>query len=348
MVAPVPDDDAPPATTPWAGLLPWQETAAAEAFSRRATWPHALLVTGPRGIGKEVMTRNFARSLLCESPAPNGFACGICASCGYVAAGQHPDLRLVEPIEFEDGEVKLLDAIPVGHVRSLTEWAGLTSHRGVAKVAVITPAESLNPAAANALLKTLEEPPADTYLMLVAHQPGRMPATLRSRCLRLEAPRPTAAQARAWLDARGVANAGTVLAQAGGAPLLALALADPAWQEERGVWLSALAKPKSLPAVALAARLEAGARDGRKDRLGLAIDWLAAWTADLARVSAGGEPLRNPDFGEALRGLRGAVAPVALFRYHRSLMRQRALVAHPLQPRLVAETLLFGYRDLFR
>ena len=110
----------------------------------------------------------------------------------------------------------------------------------------------------------------------------------------------------------------------------------------------ALAKPKSLSPVALAARVEAGARDERKERLGLAIDWLAAWTADLARVAAGGAPLRNPDFAAALAALAGTVAPIALFRYHRSLSRQRALVAHPLQPRLVAEALLIGYRDLFR
>ena len=81
---------------------------------------------------------------------------------------------------------------------------------------------------------------------------------------------------------------------------------------------------------------------------GSAIDWLAAWTADLARVAAGGAPARNPDFAAALRPLAAAVAPVPLFRYHRSLLRQRALVAHPLQPRLVAEALLIGYRELFR
>ena len=213
---------------------------------------------------------------------------------------------------------------------------------------MIVPAETLHVSAANALLKTLEEPPPATYLVLVAHQAGRIPATLRSRCVRLAAPRPSPEAARQWLQRHGVAEASTVLAQAGGAPLRALALAHPAWQEERSVWLSALAKPKSLPAVALAARVETGAKEERKDRLGLAIDWLDAWSADLARVVAGGEPARNPDFAEALRALAAAVAPVALFRYHRAVMRQRALVAHPLQPRLVAESLLFGYRDLFR
>jgi DNA polymerase-3 subunit delta' len=198
------------------------------------------------------------------------------------------------------------------------------------------------------LLKTLEEPPPSTYLMLVTHQPGRVPPTLASRCLRLAVPRPSADEARRWLAQQGVANAETVLAQADGAPLLALSLGDPAWQAERSVWLSALAKPGALPAVALATRIETGARDERKDRLGLAIDWLLSWTADLARIAAGGKARRNPDFDDALRSLAASVAPVALFRYHRSLEQQRVLVAHPLSPRLVAEALLFGYRDLFR
>ena len=171
--------------------------------------------------------------------------------------------------------------------------------------------------------------------------------TLRSRCLRLAAPRPSRDQATSWLAAQGVASPDAVLAQAGGAPLAALRLADPARQEERGVWLAALAKPASLPAVALASRVEAGARDERRDRLTLAIDWLAAWTSDLARVAAGGLPMRNPDFADALLALAPSVAEPALFRYHRTLAEQRALVTHPLQPRLVAESLLLGYRELF-
>jgi hypothetical protein len=130
--------------------------------------------------------------------------------------------------------------------------------------------------------------------------------------------------------------------------LLARTLADPAWQQERGVFLAALAKPRALSPVALAARVEAGPRDERKERLALVLDWLGAWTADLARVAAGGAPSRNPDFGDALAALAASVAPVPLFRYHRALLRQRALVAHPLQPRLVAEAMLIGYRDLFR
>jgi len=330
-------------------LLPWQMAAAHELLSARVAWPHALMLDGPRGIGKRALALNLARGLLCETPAADGTACGNCASCHYVAAGQHPDLQLIEPfVVDEDGEVKVQDPILIDRIRALIDWVQLTSHRGRAKVAVIVPAESMNPAAANALLKTLEEPPPSTYLILVAHQPGRVPATLRSRCRRMPAPRPEAAAAEAWLVQQGVAKPGAVLAQAGGSPLTALAMAAPDWQAERAVWMQAFARPESLSPVALAARIDAAPKDQRRERLGQAMDWALAWTADLARATAGGTPARNVDFAAAFGPLAALVAPIPLFRYHRALLRQRALVAHPLQPRLVVEAMLIGYRELFR
>jgi hypothetical protein len=102
-----------------------------------------------------------------------------------------------------------------------------------------------------------------------------------------------------------------------------------------------------MSSVALAARIDAAPRDERKARLAQAIDWLIAWTADLGRVVSGGAPMFNLDFAAPLAVLAGAVAPRSLFRYHRSLLRQRLLVAHPLQPRLVAEMVLLDYRSVF-
>jgi DNA polymerase-3 subunit delta' len=334
---------------PFAELLPWQADAAREMLSARAAWPHALMLDGPRGQGKRVLALNLARGLLCETPGADGSACGSCASCHYVAAGQHPDLQLIEPfIVDEDGEVKVQDPILIERIRALIDWVQLTSHRGRAKVAVIGPAESMNAAAANALLKTLEEPPPSTYLILVAHQPGRVPATLRSRCRRMAAPRPAATDAETWLAQQGVANPGAVLAQSGGSPLTALAMAVPEWQAERAVWMRAFARPDALSPVALAARIDAAPKDQRRERLGQAIDWALAWTSDLARAASGGVPARNIDFAAAFGPLAALVAPVPLFRYYRTLLRQRALVAHPLQPRLVVEAMLIGYRELFR
>lgn len=336
----------------WPQLLPWQEAAAASMLAGgRAAWPQSLLVTGVPGIGKMIFAVNIARALLCEAPQPVGLACGTCPSCHYVAAGQHPDLRLVEPFGPDDDDaeavtLKALDHIPIKHIRELIAWANLTSHRGGAKVAIIAPAERLHPAAANALLKTLEEPVAGTHLMLISARPGTLLPTIRSRCPRLAVPLPSATRATVWLEEHGAADPGPLLAQAGGAPLAALAAQDV--QAERAVWLAALGRPRTLAVVDRAARIERADKAERKAVLARVIDWLIAWVGDLARVAAGGEPKRNPDHASALRPLAAAVAPTALFRYHRCLLGQRDLVTHTLAPRLVAEMLLIRYRELFR
>src|SRR5258707_1171901 len=119
-------------------LLPWQRVAAATALAARSRWPHALLITGRRGIGKRGLALHFAQALLCEEPRTDGSACGRCPSCGYFAAAAHPDLRLIEPIECdEDGEPKPVDAIVVDRIRELIEFAQLSTHRQRAKVVLI-------------------------------------------------------------------------------------------------------------------------------------------------------------------------------------------------------------------
>ena len=338
-----------PARLPWLPLLPWQLDAARAALMQRASWPHALLIHGPRGMGKHALALNFAQALLCEAPRADGLACGECAGCRYAAAGQHPDLMRLEllVIDPEEGTLAVVETIGIDRVRALTEFVQLTSHRQRAKVAVIAPAERMNAAAANALLKTLEEPPPGTFLILVSDQPGRVPATILSRCRKLAAPLPAWATARAWLAAQGVAAPDLALAQAAGAPISALAYADAAVQAERRAWLAALGEPERLSVSGLAARIDAGGRDDRKARLAKVLEWLIAWTADLARIVAGGAARQNPDAAESLQRLAAQVAPIALFRYHRSLLRQRAMLAHPLQPRLVAEAVLMDYRALF-
>ena len=343
------DIEVPALSLTWPALLPWQLAVAQGALAQRATWPSALLIYGQRGIGKHALALNLAQALLCESPRADGLACGACASCRYAIAGQHPDLMRLELIEFDGdaGEFKAVDTIAIARVRALIDFVQITSHRQRAKVAVIAPAERMNAQAANALLKTLEEPPAGTYLILVADQPGRLPATILSRCRRLAAPQPTTLEARAWLAAQGVAEPAAALAQSFGAPLVAIEFADPHWQSERKVWLCALGEQRRFDVMALAARVDAGTRDGRRARLARGLDWLLGWTSDLARVAAGGAPRQNPDFAPQLEQAAGRVAPILLFRYYGSLLRQRTLLAHPLQPRSVAEAVLIDYLALF-
>jgi len=345
----VSENDAVAGALPWTPLLPWQTRVAAELLAKRDTFPHALLIHGPRGLGKHALALGLAQGLLCETPRADGLGCGTCPGCHYAIAGQHPDLMRLEllQIDEETGELEAVDHIKIDRVRGVIAALELSSHRQRARVAVIAPAERMNPEAANALLKTLEEPPAGAYLILVSDAPARLPATIVSRCRKLSAPRPSADEAKAWLDAQGVPDPELALAQAGGAPLAAFAHADPGVREERRAWVAALSDPDRLSVTILAARIDAAGKEERRARLAWVVDWLIAWTADLARVAAGGAARQNPDAARALSVLASRVAPVPLFRYHRSLLRQRALVAHPLVPRLVAEALLIDYRGLF-
>ncbi len=333
---------------PWHAPLPWHAAPLRRLLAERAQFPHALLIHGRPGIGKLAFALNLGLGLLCEAPAAAERPCGTCPGCRYAQAGQHPDLLRIELVVPDDeGGWKKVENVAIDRIRGLIEFVQLSSHRRVGKVAVICPAERMQAPAANALLKTLEEPPPSTYLLLVADQPGRLPPTILSRCRRIAAPQPTPEEALAWLAGQGIADPELPLAQAGGAPLRALEIAAELPAAERRHWLDALAQPARMSVLALGARIDALPKELRRQGLALAIEWLLGWCSDVARVAAGGAVRRNPDFAAAIAALAPRVAPLALFRYHRTLVRQRALLAHPLQPRLVAEALVADYKELF-
>ena len=344
-------DEGPSATVPepWSPPLPWQRDWLAAQLASRERRHHALLITGPAGLGKKVLALNYAQALLCESRRPDGLACGACTGCTYVAARTHPDLRVLDLYDFDDKDEAWVpvNEILVKRVRALTELMEMSTHRHGARVGVIAPAERMNASTANALLKTLEEPPPGATLVLTSSQPGRLLPTVVSRCVRVPAPFPSAEQATAWLKAQGVADPAEALAEAGGAPLAALARAGDDDRAERAAWLDALAEPDRLAPIAIGARIDAAGKDERKARLAAGLDALVDWTADLARVAAGGRAARLPAREPALAALAPRVARIDLCRYHRSVLFQRAWIAHPLQPRLVAEALLADYRALF-
>ncbi|MBI3939049.1 MAG: DNA polymerase III subunit delta', partial [Betaproteobacteria bacterium] len=145
----------------------------------RTRLPHALLLIGPEGTGKLDFATFLAQSLLCEAPAPGAEACGKCPACGWFAAGNHPDFRLVQPEALEQkaegegapDEKPSSRQIAVEQVRGLSHFIVLSPHRRGLKVILMHPAEALNVNAANALLKNLEEPPAGTLFLLVTHRP---------------------------------------------------------------------------------------------------------------------------------------------------------------------------------
>ena len=205
--------------------LPWQAKIWQQLQERRDAdrLPHALLLSGPAGTGKQQFAQAFAESLLCKAPDDDGSACGHCKACELIAAGSHPDWTVISPEE--EGK-----AIKVDQIRSLSEFTSLHAHYEGFKVVIVQPAEQMNRAAANSLLKTLEEPSDNTVLILVSANPHRLLPTIRSRCQLLPFASPSRTDALAWLSPQLQQNQDAVklLEIAAGAPLTALKLADSA------------------------------------------------------------------------------------------------------------------------
>ncbi|HET9817570.1 MAG TPA: DNA polymerase III subunit delta', partial [Rhodanobacteraceae bacterium] len=180
------------------------------------TLPHALLLCGPSGLGKRALAEAFVRARLCEAPR-EGHPCGICRRCKLLAAGSHPD-RMRVTLEENPKTHVMRKEIVVDQIRALSARLAMAGQLGGWQVAVLDPADTMNPAAQNALLKTLEEPTPASLIVLVADQPARLSATIRSRCQRLDIMVPAHVDAFAWLQTRGVEHAEAALAAAGGNP----------------------------------------------------------------------------------------------------------------------------------
>jgi DNA polymerase-3 subunit delta' len=209
--------------TPAAAPLPAPSWLGAEMATLAAAYKanrlsHGLLIHEAPGAGGDWLAKWAASLVLCQNVAQA--PCGTCRGCHSVATRQHPDLVVLQPIE-ESKQIR------IEQIRELSDELALTAHQGSYKVAVITPADTLNRFAANALLKTLEEPPARTLIMLVVTQPSRLPATILSRCQRVRVRAPGRKEAVSWLEAsRGPGDWNAVLDTLGEAPMLA-AEVDP-------------------------------------------------------------------------------------------------------------------------
>jgi DNA polymerase-3 subunit delta' len=244
------------AELPWLAE-PWSRVARALESGRM---PAGLLIVGRAGLGCARLAEAIARALLCADPAPDASACGRCAACREMDAGAHPDCLSVGLLEDKT-------QILIEQIRDLTAAMALTAGEKGVRCAIVSPADKLGTPAANALLKTLEEPPPGATLILVAESPTQLPATVVSRCLRLAVPLPEGEAALAWLDQHaGRSDWPLLLALSGGAPLAAVRLA-----EEAGDDLHAR----------LAGLLDAAA--GPRDPLAVAAEF-AAWPLERVAV----------------------------------------------------------------
>lgn len=337
-------------------LLPWQHTAWSDLQRQLATLPHAILLHGAEGIGKVAFAEALAQSLLCEQPAHSGHACQSCAACTWFKEGNHPDYRRIRPEILEDevespGEAdsektgKSAKApskeIKIDQIRALAGFVNVSTHRRGRRVVLIYPAESLNQMAANALLKTLEEPPPDSVFLLVTHRLDRLLPTIVSRCRKLAMPFPPAAQALSWLEDLQVQNPRERLAESGGAPLAAMA-GEGGGDPERFITLIkdfTAADPVSV--MKLAERLQ-------KQPMTRLVASVQRLVYDVLSFKLSGTIRYYPAASDAISLLAARSSTPALLQNARRMNERRAIADHPLSPRLFIEDMLLDLTALFQ
>lgn len=266
-------------------MYPWLTQTMNDLLARheRDRLPHALLISGQAGLGKLVLAETLAQYLLCRENT----ACGRCKTCLLMAAGSHPDFQLIQPEE-DSRQIK------IEQIRSLTDWVNQTAQMGARKVAVLNPAHAMNRNSSNALLKAMEEPPANTHLILVSDDPATLLPTIRSRCQVVSISVPDPAVAIPWLAEQGGANVDWALPLklCSGSPLHAKDRFDEAYMAKRvqlaTVWLRLFNRESDV--VSLVAEL-AKVEPGEVIELGMSM------LADVARrdLDAGENAIQNSD-----------------------------------------------------
>ncbi len=313
--------------------LPWLRNALDQA----ALLPgHALLLFGGDGRGLLELVMSHAQATLCAHDEPAARPCGRCEECHLVQTHIHPDLHVLMPaalkatLKWQGGSddeahekgTKPSQDIRIDEMRMAVDWGSRTVARARAKVMVVHPATRMNSITANALLKTLEEPPGLLKLILTARHPGDLLPTIASRCQHLHLPLPTRPEALAWLAAQGVVDAEVLLDAAGGEPVAARDMA--AQGIDARAWRDLPARVKRGDAAALAGwSVVAG------------VDALSKLCHDSMCAAAGAEPR----YFEVKVIPKGA-SWEALRQWSMELMALAAKADHPWQAALALDALV--------
>ncbi|WP_242395318.1 DNA polymerase III subunit delta' [Anaeromyxobacter oryzisoli] len=323
---------------------------------RRGTLHHAYLFGGPAGTGKARVARLVAQAANCEGgeAGPGGLpddACGRCGPCRKIERGLHPDVLVLQEErvmakagrwEPRGGRAPSKDIV-VDQVRDLVDHRlALKRFEGRRRFVIVDPADAMNPQAQNALLKTLEEPPEDTTLVLVASSPDRLLPTIRSRCLRVPfAPVPAElVEERLRAEGRGAEEARLAAALAGGSLGRALALDPEALAALRDSVLAAVALDPGDAGAWLAFAKAHGEDRAQATEL---CELLALWLRDVLAARAGGARLALAELAPATRRAAAAPAPAEVVRRRREVQRTAAALRQNGSPVLALERLLIGW-----
>lgn len=323
---------------PWQQGL-WQSVCRLAADGRL---PHALLLAAPAGMGKRRFAQALAWWRLCQRPTADG-ACGQCRSCQLLQAGTHPDLLWVSPVV--DGD-KVSQVIKIEQARAVVDFATQSAQMQGHRVIVLTPADALNTAAANALLKTLEEPGRDTLFLLLTDRPAGLLATIRSRCQLLPMPQAELARLGDWLQGQGVpaAQLQTLWSLARGAPERVVSLAAAAWFQARADVLQALqgVAERRLAPLQAASGLAALAADDQAQAWHSLLDDAVLQQIDPDRAMA------NEDLAAGLRQLGARAGSQALLQALAAVVELRRLLGTNVQAQTLLEDLWLRWASLTR
>ena len=325
-----------------ASLAPWIQRQLDSLLAQRG---HAWLLQGPSGLGQFELAEALVRAWLCDQPTPLG-ACGQCASCHGIDVHTHPDLAVLMPetemiergwplpdkaqSDIDDKKRKPSKDIRVDAMRDAIEFAQRTSGRGRGKAVLVYPAERMNPITANALLKTLEEPPGDVRFVLATDAAHQLLPTIRSRCLGHALTWPDAVEVLPWLAAQGLAGeeGAALLRAAGGRPAEALALGQAKDSAHRWAQLPRALARGDVSALADLPLPEAVAR-------------LQKLCHDLLARQHGAAPR----FFERADLPDRPLAPLALARWWQQLAQSARTAEHPLNAGLATEFLVSAARQ---
>ncbi len=319
--------------------FPWQQAlwSFLQNQKQQNALSHAFLFVGMSGVGKGYFAKQFAHSLLCQAPTAFQSACGECHQCQLLTAGNHPDYRVIMPEEAGK-------AIKIDQIRDLIENIDKTPQISHKKVIIIQPSDAMNVNAANALLKTLEEPTSSTFFILVTDRLMSLPATIRSRCQIIHFQRPKKEEAKAWLKEKldTQDHLDLLLNLAHGAPLKALELFDNQWLECRQSVFKDFCRflQGDIDFTVLSS-------DWAKKETDALISFLTSWICDLISLKqiSDFESVMNVDFIPSLKAIAKRYTIQQLYRIYDELLVLQNLQAKKiaLNPQLLFEGVLVRF-----
>jgi len=365
---------------PW--LLPLWESLDIKAF------PNAVLLNGQSGIGKFEFSIQLAKALLCESrDVTHVKPCNQCEACHWFDSSNHPDFISLVPethrkflpqgdfdiddapkkskstkddSDGEASEKKEKKNISIDEARNAIEGLSIGAHRGGNRIILIYPLEMLRSDSANTLLKSLEEPPANTIFILLADRLDRVLPTIRSRCRLLTAPRPDRFTALNWLRAQLPRISGakindvdieSIYDEQGGAPYAVFnsLVARHNKDEKDELSIAIQASRYLLQSMSQGGRISwlDAAEKTNKAQFSILLSTMQRWVSDMQSVGQGAHPRYYPKHESTLRSLAQLSHTVKLLRFWKSLVQARRSENHPLATRIQLEALLSQYQQIF-